>query len=103
MNRAEQELDILERISRILGDELELGQVFQRAMSLLSDRLNIQRASLVLWDESSEQLRITAAVGLTPDEISRGRYAIGEGVTGRVMATGQPEIIADVSAEPNFL
>ncbi len=103
MDRAEQELDILERISQILGDGLELNQVFQRVMTLLSERLSVQHASLVLWDEASDQLRIVAAVGLSPEEIARGRYAPGEGVTGRVMLTGQPQIIPDISLEPGFL
>jgi Nif-specific regulatory protein len=103
MERAEQELDILERIGQILGDGLDLSQVFQRAMTLLTERLNIRRASLLLWDDAIEQVRIIAAIGLTRDEMQRGRYALGEGVTGRVMATGQPQIIPDISKHPDFL
>ncbi len=103
MTRAEQELDILQQISQILGDALELSEVFQRAMLLLSERLGFQRASLVLWDESSEQYRIVAAVGLSREEIARGRYALGEGVTGKVLATGQPQVVADVRKHPEFL
>ncbi|MCE9590168.1 MAG: sigma 54-interacting transcriptional regulator [Planctomycetes bacterium] len=103
MDRAEQELDILERISQILSDGLELGQVFQRGMSLLSDRLNVQRATLVLEDEASQAFRIIAAVGLTTEEMARGRYSAGEGVTGRVIATGTAAIIPDVRLEPDFL
>ncbi len=80
MDRAEQELDILEQISQILGDGLELSQVFQRAMALLSDRLHIQRAALVLWDQATDQLRTVASIGLSSDEQQRGRYAVGEGV-----------------------
>ncbi|MCX5662265.1 MAG: sigma 54-interacting transcriptional regulator [Planctomycetota bacterium] len=90
-------------MSQILGDGLELKQVFQRAMTLLSERLNIQRASLVLLDEACEQLRTAAAVGLSAEEISRGRYALGEGVIGRVMASGQPQILPDVALDPDFL
>ena len=32
-----------------------------------------------------------------------GRYAWGEGITGRVLATGQPAIVQDIDAEPLFL
>ena len=103
MNRAEHELDILTQISQILGDGLELDEVFQRAMTLLSQRLNIVRASLLLWDEATDQLRIVAAIGLTREEMQRGRYALGEGITGRAMATGKPQIIPDVRLEPDFL
>ncbi|MEO1237854.1 MAG: sigma 54-interacting transcriptional regulator, partial [Planctomycetota bacterium] len=77
--------------------------MFQRAMSLLSDRLQIQRATLVLLDQASGQLRTFASVGLTPAEQERGRYAVGEGVTGRVMETGVPAVIPDVADHPDFL
>ncbi|MEM1108707.1 MAG: sigma 54-interacting transcriptional regulator [Planctomycetota bacterium] len=103
MDRAEQELDILEEISQILGDGLELSQVFQRAMSLLSSRLEIQRATLVVFDEAAGQLRTVASVGMTSAEQERGKYALGEGVTGRVMETGVPAIISDVAKHPDFL
>lgn len=103
MERAEQELDILEQISQILGDGLELREVFQRAMSLLGERLTIQRAALVLRDPATDQLQTVAGVGLTPAEQKRGRYALGEGVTGRVMATGEPAVIPDITQHPDFL
>ncbi|MEX0654528.1 MAG: sigma 54-interacting transcriptional regulator [Phycisphaeraceae bacterium] len=103
MDRAEQELDILEQISQILGDGIELSQVFQRAMAVLTDRMDIQRAALVLLDRTSDQLRTIASYGLTAAEQERGRYAIGEGVTGQVLATGQPAVVADIAHHPEFL
>ncbi len=103
MGRAEQELDILEQISQILGDGLELSQVFQRAMALLSEKLHIQRAALVLLDPASDQLMTVASIGLSPEEQRRGRYAIGEGVTGQVLAHGKPAVIPDITRHPDFL
>jgi len=103
MGRAEQEIVILEQISQILGDGLELSQVFQRAMALLSDRLHIQRASLVLWDQGSDHLKTVASIGLSPDEQKLGRYALGEGITGQVLETGEWAIISDVANDPSFL
>lgn len=103
MDRSEQELDILEQISQILGDGLELTQVFRRVMLVLSERLGVERAALVLRDDASQQLRTIAAVGLSAEEIARGRYAQGEGVTGQVIASGRPQIIRDVSQHPEFL
>ena len=80
-----------------------MAQLFQRAMKLVSDQLGIDRAALVLWDQASEVLRTVASVGLTPAEQERGRYARGEGVTGRVLATGEPAVIPDISKHPDFL
>jgi len=103
MSKAEQELDILLEVSQILSEGLELSQVFQRAMSALGKQLDMQTASLVLWDAATEQYRTVAAVGMTQEEIARGRYAPGEGVTGQVLQTGEPAVVADVTAHPAYL
>ncbi len=72
-------------------------------MAQLRDRLHIQRASLVLWDEATDQLRIIASVGLSAAEQQRGRYAAGEGVTGQVLETGKAAVIQDIAKHPAFL
>ncbi len=97
MTSAEQELDTLLGISQILGDNLRLDEVFQRAMALLTERLHIQRAALIVQEPGSDHFSTIAAVGLTADEQERGRYALGEGVTGQVLASGEMAVIADVS------
>ncbi len=103
MDQLEQELVIVEEITQILGETLELSEVFQRAMSLLKARLGVQRAALVLMDPATDHLRTVASVGLTPAEQERGRYTLGEGVTGGVIATGEPAIVADIAKHPAFL
>src|SRR5271170_8003783 len=99
----ERELSILTEIGQILSSTLELRDAFGKIMQMISDKLNMRRGALVLLDESTGRLRTEAAVGMTPDEIERGKYALGEGVTGNVVATGRPRIIPDLRAEPDFL
>ncbi|MCC6581434.1 MAG: sigma 54-interacting transcriptional regulator [Phycisphaeraceae bacterium] len=67
------------------------------------NRMGIQRASLILWDDALEQLRTVTAVGMSAEEMARGRYALGEGVTGQVIATGKSAILADIRKHPEFL
>src|ERR1700722_6850646 len=99
----ERELAILTEIGLILSSTLELGDAFGKMMQIISDKLNMRRGSLVLLDESTGRLRTEAAVGLTPEEIERGKYALGEGITGKVVATGGSRIVPDVRNEPDFL
>src|SRR5271163_3654582 len=99
----ERELSILTEIGQILSSTLELRDAFGKVMQLISDKLNMRRGALVLLDESTGRLRTEAAVGLTQEEMDRGKYALGEGITGNVVATGRPRIIPDVRAEPDFL
>ena len=103
MQRAEQEIGIITEISQILSANLQLEEVFQRAMQVLAARISVQRASLVLEDPASEQVRIAASIGLTPAEQERGRYDKGEGVTGRVLQTGEAAVVPDLGKDADFL
>src|SRR2546430_6205798 len=95
---ADQELAILNEIGEILSSTTELREAFAKIMQVISDKLNMHRGTLVLLDESTGRLRTEAALGLTADDIERNRYALGEGVTGHVVATGRPRVIRDVRA-----
>src|SRR6476619_5261891 len=99
----DQELSILTQVGQILSSTLELRQAFGEMMQIISDKLDMHRGTLLLLDESTGRLRTEAAVGLTHDEIERNRFALGEGITGNVVATGRPRIIGDVRSEPDFL
>src|SRR5215467_13284979 len=101
--QADQELAILTEIGALLSSTLELREAFGKVMQIISDKLNMHRGTLVLLDESTGRLRTEAAVGLTDEEISRGKYALGEGITGNVVATGRPRVIPDLRNEPDFL
>src|SRR2546425_11798255 len=101
--RADQEIPILTEIGNILSATLELRDAFAKIMQIISDKLDMHRGALVLLDESAGRLRTEAAVGMTPDEIERGKYALGEGITGNVVATGRPRAIPDVRSEPACL
>jgi Nif-specific regulatory protein len=99
----DQELAILTTIGAILSSTLDLRDAFAKMMQIISDQLNMHRGTLVLLDESTGRLRTEAALGLAPDDIERNRFALGEGVTGNVVATGRARIIADVRSDPDFL
>src|SRR5688572_33437630 len=100
---ADQELAILTEIGQILSSTLQLRDAFSKVMQIISDKLHMHRGALVLLHESTGRLPTEAAVGLTADDLERGKYAVGEGVTGDVRASGRARRIADVCNEPDFL
>ena len=103
MERAELELSLLNEISRVLGSTLDLHRVFDQTMRVLAERLGMERGSLVLRDEMSGKLHTETAVGLTPEEIQRGTYELGEGITGTVVARGESIVVPDIAADDRFL
>jgi len=102
-NREELEVAILSDVSQAIGSAMELGKVFEQTMETLARELKMKRGTLVLLDRATNELKIVAAHGLTQEEKQRGRYKMGEGVTGKVVQTGQPVAIADIRKDPSFL
>ncbi|MBN3033937.1 MAG: sigma 54-interacting transcriptional regulator [Candidatus Saganbacteria bacterium] len=94
---------VLVDISEALSSSLDLKESFASILKVLSDTLEMKRGTITLVDPLTGELRIEVAHGLTRQEKERGRYQIGEGITGRVVETGQPMIIPDIEAEPMFL
>ena len=76
-------------ISKILGSSLDLHKTLRGVLNLLSSHLHMQRSMVSLVQEDGE-LQVVAAVGLSPEEIRRGRFMAGEGVTGRILQSGMP-------------
>jgi Nif-specific regulatory protein len=111
-----QELLLLSQVVRAIGKSLAPEVVLREMLHLMSELLGLNRGRIVLIDgldltlpvarrrgDEFDTASIRYAYGLTRDEIARGRYRPGEGVTGRVLATSQPAVVQDVDAEPAFL
>ncbi len=88
---------------RLLSRGLPPEKAIREILHLLSELLGLNRGRVVLPDPTSGELRIRVAYGLTKAEVERGRYAPGEGITGRVIQTGETLIVQDIDNEPNYL
>ncbi|MHB8766378.1 MAG: sigma 54-interacting transcriptional regulator, partial [Deferrisomatales bacterium] len=99
----ELEWKTLYEVSRVIGQALALDQALDAILRTLAESLSMNRATVVLKDDDTGNLAIRASHGLTPEEVQRGVYRPGEGVTGKIFASGSPYVIPDVSKEPLFL
>ena len=96
------ELSAIYEISKILSSSLDLRVTLREVLAVLSSHLKMRRGMASLVQESGE-LHVVSASGLSEEEVERGRYRIGEGIIGRIMKSGSPMVIPDVSNEPLFL
>jgi Nif-specific regulatory protein len=102
-SREVNELSLLFEVSRSLGETMDLKVVLPQVLKMLADRMGMIRGSLTILNRKTDEIVIEEAYGLTPDEREKGRYCVGEGVTGRVVETGQPAVVPRISEEPLFL
>lgn len=105
-----QELLLMREVVRLIGKSLAPGVVLREMLHLMSELLGLNRGRVVLTEadypmqgETGVRARISFAYGLTQTEVKRGVYALNEGITGCVLATGQAMVVQDIDAEPQFL
>jgi Nif-specific regulatory protein len=93
--------DLLE-ISQTLGSTPNPRAALTRVLEILEDRHGIVSGSVALLEGTGE-LAIEASVGLSGEIARRTRYKVGEGIIGRVVESGKPVVVPQVSQEPLFL
>jgi Nif-specific regulatory protein len=97
------ELSLLFDISTRLSGALDLKTVLKPILEITAEHMGILRGTLTVLNRKKGEIAIEEAYGLRPEEKAKGRYRLGEGVTGRVIDTGRPAIVPDISKEPRFL
>ena len=95
-------LALLVDINLALAGARNIRSGLQRALDILAQHDRALQTSVVLKDPDSVRLRVVASDGLTAQG-QRATWSIGEGVTGRVVQTGRPIVIPQISQEPMFL
>lgn len=103
LKRELSEITALYEISKALNSSLDLESVMKLVLDTLHEKMAMERGTLCLLDKESGEIIIQVARGLSGQEIGRGRYKLGEGITGRVVAAGEPIIVKNVGEEPLFL
>ena len=101
--REVRELAFLFEISQTLNRSLDLREVVDPLLDSMAKHLEMVRSTIALLNRQTGEIRIEAAHGLTESQRQRTRYSLGEGVTGKVVQSGQPAVIPRISEEPQFL
>ncbi len=97
------EITTLYEISKAINSSLDLKGVMTQVLQILHEKMTMERGTLCLLNEETNEIIIEAARGLSSKEKERGRYKLGEGVTGQVVAAGEPMIVKNVGEESLFL
>jgi len=102
--RSHVELITVYEICRILGASLDIDRSFHDAINVLAAHLGLPRVMIVLAsDEDPDLLKLHSAVGLSRENEQRGSWRRGEGVIGRVFASGLPVVVPDVGQSSEFI
>jgi Nif-specific regulatory protein len=96
------ELEMLLEVSQSLARTADESEALLRTLEILERTTGALRGAIALFQEATGEIAVEAAVGFEVDPRSV-RYRPGEGVTGRVVESGEPIVLPRVSGEPMFL
>ncbi len=103
LERQVKELSLLFDVSQLLDRSMDIRDVVGPVLEAVARHMGMMRGTLTLLNRQSDEIFIEAAHGLSDRQKQRGRYTPGEGVTGKVIATGRPVVVPHISDEPLFL
>ncbi|MFH0984960.1 MAG: nif-specific transcriptional activator NifA [Candidatus Omnitrophota bacterium] len=103
LQREIQELSVLFEITRHMTAPVPIEDRMRKALDVLHEKMGMHRGTLTLLDADGESLTIEIAHGLDDLAKKKGRYKIGEGITGKVVEAGEPIAVPNIGEEPLFL
>jgi signal transduction histidine kinase len=96
------ELRTVLKFSALINSSLKIEAVLNNAMQWAEEFINAEASSIYELDEETNELFIRLARGEKKDPIKGIRLKKGEGIAGRVVETGQPKVVHDVTKEKDF-
>lgn len=93
----------LYEVTTAIHSTLDMRKSLYRVLDILSDHLGMNRGSITLLNPETSEIHIEVAHGISPAAKDRGRYRLGEGITGRVIESGRAIVVPDIEMEPLFL
>lgn len=102
LQRKVSELSALLRAAQVLSSSLKPDDVLQSLMAIVAEQLQVD--TVALWKIDADGFLTPAAMQGIPIDMARVlRVPIGRGLTGRVAASGQPLVVANVEEDGTSL
>ncbi|MDR3480016.1 MAG: sigma 54-interacting transcriptional regulator [Burkholderiaceae bacterium] len=96
-------LPMLYEMSRIAAENEGLENILKILLQLMRRHMKVLRGMISLFDAGTGKIFIHDSFGLTDEEAARGIYYLGEGITGKVVESGEAFVAPRISDEPAFL
>jgi GAF domain-containing protein len=100
--RQVQELSVFHDVAKALTSSLNLDSVLQTIMQKMAEYFRPDTWSLLMVDDTTDELYFAIAVGPAADSLKSLRLKMGEGIAGWVAKHGESLIVPDVYKEPRF-
>jgi sigma-B regulation protein RsbU (phosphoserine phosphatase) len=96
-------MTILTEISREINASLNLDEVLAKTAAQVKRLVDYEIFSVLLPDETSNNLYVRFAIGHRPEVIEHWRIPMGDGIIGAAATTGRSIRVGDVTKDPRYL
>lgn len=94
---------LLYEISKALNEHLQLKKSLYTVLDILSNSMEMVRGTISILNPLRDEISIEVAHGISKVAMEKGKYKLGEGITGQVIQSGKAVAIPKISEEPQFL
>jgi signal transduction protein with GAF and PtsI domain len=103
MKRKVMQLDTLSQVSATVSSNRLIDDVLQLIVTMTAQMMGSKICSIMLLDESSNELRIGATQSLSEQYRRKPNVKVGQSISGRAVQERRPIIVADVTREQDFM
>lgn len=88
--------------NQAIGAQLESPGLYRAILMKTAELAGAEQASLMIFDETSQELSIKCVKGLNEKIVQNLRVKPGQGIAGLVFETGRPLLVKNVDQDPRF-
>ncbi|NIN98774.1 MAG: GAF domain-containing protein, partial [Anaerolineae bacterium] len=94
------ELAALNAIAGVVSRSLDLQEILNNALDKTLEVMEIEAGGIYLLDEEVGMLNVVTQRGFSPELVTEiDGLKVGEGLSGRVVQSGQPLVVKDLAAD----
>ena len=97
------ELSLINELGKAINSSLDLDNVLDYIINMLSTILEAESGSLMMLDRATQTLRVVCSKGLDLDVVQKLALKVGEGICGWVAEKQKPALVEDASQDARFV
>ncbi len=95
-----EEINLLYDIGETLGAVFDANTIYEIVLEKVTEVIGAQKAWIMILSKNEENLHLTAAKGLSQEEVAKLSVKAGEGISDKVAKEGKPVLIEDAEHLP---
>ena len=95
-------LEAISKVSRTITSSLYLEDILKLIVTVAAEIMNSKICSLSLVDENTKTLVLKATQSMSESYNKKPPLRLGEGIAGRAALENKPQVVYDISKEPEY-